>query len=149
MDILTGPTFYFYFKLLRVSDYIISLDTKSHILRPRNYTDSVPWGSFTKYVRKIFRKINNSYLLICTRTCAYEGVRNVSFSENFVKVLSKWSHVRKNLHFFSETVITKVMRSCLRKQFLKYFYHNLLAVIFRKETLVNCLRISVWSRADK
>ena len=89
IDILTGPTFYFYFKLLRVSDYIISLGTKSHILGPRNYTDSVPWGSFTKYVRKSFRKINNSYLLICTHTFAYEGVRNVIFSENFVKVISK------------------------------------------------------------
>ena len=26
------------------------------------------------------------------RTCAYQGVRNVSFSENFVCVLNGWPH---------------------------------------------------------
>ena len=39
------------------------------------------------YVRKIFRKTNISYPLIHTRACAYQGVRNVSFSENFAYVL--------------------------------------------------------------
>ena len=49
----------------------------------------VKWikGSFINYVRKIFRKTNISTPLICTRTCAYQGVRNVSFSENFAYVL--------------------------------------------------------------
>ena len=32
--------------------------------------------------RQIFRKTNISYPLIRTRTCAYQGVRNVSFLEN-------------------------------------------------------------------
>ena len=32
--------------------------------------------------RQIFRKTNISYSLIRTRTCAYQGVRNVCFSEN-------------------------------------------------------------------
>ena len=32
--------------------------------------------------RQIFRKTNISYPLIRTRTCAYQGVRNVCFSEN-------------------------------------------------------------------
>ena len=32
--------------------------------------------------RQIFRKTNISYLLIRTRTCAYQEVRNVRFSEN-------------------------------------------------------------------
>ena len=32
--------------------------------------------------RQIFRKTNISYPLIRTRTCAYQGVRNVRFSEN-------------------------------------------------------------------
>ena len=42
-------------------------------------------GSFIQYVREIFRKTNISYSLIRThtRTCAYQGVRSVSFSENF------------------------------------------------------------------
>ena len=33
----------------------------------------------------------NSYPLICTRTCAYQVVRNVSLSENFAYVLNEWS----------------------------------------------------------
>ena len=40
------------------------------------------------YIRKIFRKTNISYPLIRTRTCAYQGVRNVGFSENFTYVLN-------------------------------------------------------------
>ena len=35
-----------------------------------------------KNARQIFRKIKISYPLISTRTCAYQGVRNVNFSEN-------------------------------------------------------------------
>ena len=46
------------------------------------------WGSSIKYVHKIFRKTNISNPLIRTRTCAYQGVRNVSFSENFACVLN-------------------------------------------------------------
>ena len=41
------------------------------------------WGSSILYVRKIFRKTNISYSLIQTKTCAYQGVRNVSFSKKF------------------------------------------------------------------
>ena len=32
--------------------------------------------------RQTFRKTNISYPLICTRRCAYHGVRNVCFSKN-------------------------------------------------------------------
>ena len=42
------------------------------------------------YVRKIFRKTSISYTVIRTRTCAYQEVRNVSFSENFAYVLKGW-----------------------------------------------------------
>ena len=31
--------------------------------------------------------------LIRTRTYAYEGVRNINFSENFANALNEWSHV--------------------------------------------------------
>ena len=48
-------------------------------------------GSSIKYVRKIFRKTNISNPLIHTRTCVYQGVRNISFSENFTYVLNRWS----------------------------------------------------------
>ena len=43
-------------------------------------------GPSIKYVRKMFRKNYNP--LIRTRTCAYQGVKNVSFSENFAYVLN-------------------------------------------------------------
>ena len=35
--------------------------------------------------------------LICTRTCAYQGVRNVGFAENFTYVLKGWPPTRKAL----------------------------------------------------
>ena len=49
------------------------------------------------YVRKIFQKTNISYAppspppRISTRTCAHQGVRNVSFTENFAYVLNELS----------------------------------------------------------
>ena len=41
-------------------------------------------GSFSYYVRKIFRKSNISYPLIRLRTGVYQGVKIVNSSENFV-----------------------------------------------------------------
>ena len=38
-------------------------------------------GLFIWYISKIFQKTDISYPLIRTRTCTYQGVRNVSFSE--------------------------------------------------------------------
>ena len=46
-----------------------------------------------KYVRKIFPKTNISNPPIRTRTCAYQGVWNVSFSENFTYVSNGWPHI--------------------------------------------------------
>ena len=43
------------------------------------FTYVVVWGSFIQYVRIFFKK----------RTCAYQGVKNESFSENFAYVLNK------------------------------------------------------------
>ena len=48
-------------------------------------------GPSIKYARKIFRKTNISNPLIRTRTCAYQEVRNVSFSENFAYVHNGWA----------------------------------------------------------
>ena len=62
------------------------------------------WGSFISYVCKILQKTNISYLLIRPLsynnkiTCAYQGVRNASFSKNFANVINKWSLAP--LHFF-------------------------------------------------
>ena len=52
-------------------------------------------GSFIQHVRKIFRKTIISYPLICTRVCAYQGVRYVSFSENIAHILNKRSQMIK------------------------------------------------------
>ena len=49
-------------------------------------------GSPIKYVRIIFRKTNISNPLIRTHTCAYQGIRNVSFSENFAYILNPEDH---------------------------------------------------------
>ena len=52
-------------------------------------------------VHKIFRKTNISYPLIRTRTCAYQGVRNVSFSENCNDVIdlrSDFDALNHNFH---------------------------------------------------
>ena len=58
----------------------------------------VPKGPSIKYVRKIFQKTITIIShprppppsLIRTFTCAYQGVRNVSFSENVAYVLNGW-----------------------------------------------------------
>ena len=41
------------------------------------------------FLRTILGKTNISYPLIRTRTCAYQGVKNVSFSEDFAYVLNE------------------------------------------------------------
>ena len=45
-------------------------------------------GPSIKHVRKSFRGTNTSNPLIRTRRCAYQGVKNVSSSENFAYVLN-------------------------------------------------------------
>ena len=40
------------------------------------------WAFRENKARQTFRKTKISYPLICTRTCAYQGVRNVRFSKN-------------------------------------------------------------------
>ena len=45
--------------------------------------------SFSTY-GKFSEKIDISYPLICTGTCAYQEVRNVRSSENFAYVLNEW-----------------------------------------------------------
>ena len=50
-------------------------------------------GPSIKYVRKIFRETNISLPpppLPDTPTCAYQGVRNGSFSESFAYILNEW-----------------------------------------------------------
>ena len=58
---------------------------------------NIEMGSCIYCVRKIFRNTNNSYPLIRTLLCAYQGVRNVSLSENFVNAINEWSLTNKIL----------------------------------------------------
>ena len=67
---------------------------------------NLPWGPFIKNVRKIFRKTNICNPLIRTRTCTYQDVRNVSFSENCAYVLNEWPHEKfKNSSCFKSHFI--------------------------------------------
>ena len=50
----------------------------------------IPVGVIHEVRTQNFPKTNISNPLILTRTCAYQGVRNVSFSENFAYVLNGW-----------------------------------------------------------
>ena len=50
---------------------------------------------FQEKASQIFRKTRISYLLICIRTCAYQGVRNVHFSRNWEKNCPDAMHKNK------------------------------------------------------
>ena len=65
---------------------------------------SIDYRLTIKYVRKISRKTNISNPLIRTSTCAYQGVRNVSFSENFAYVLNGWLFMTFS-YIFQETLL--------------------------------------------
>ena len=56
------------------------------------YLSSKSLHLWDHYVSNIFRKTNISYPLMRTRSCAYLGVRNVSFSENVANVINEWPH---------------------------------------------------------
>ena len=58
-------------------------------------------GVINQVFTQNFPKTNISNLLIHTRTCAYQGVRNVSFSEDFAYVLNGWP---QNSHIPSKTI---------------------------------------------
>ena len=40
----------------------------------------------------MYTQFSKKYPLICTRTCAYQGVKMLFFSESFLYVLNGWSH---------------------------------------------------------
>ena len=60
--------------------------------------------SFTKFAR--FSKNKNVLPPDRHTTCAYQGVWNVSFSENFQNKLNEWSSIK-----FSRILLVKLMRS--------------------------------------
>ena len=68
-------------------------NTGSWILSHHIFVGNKAKGRISKGVfqenkaRQIFRKTNFSYPLIRTRTCAYQGVRNVCVSENLTSIV--------------------------------------------------------------
>ena len=69
-------------------------------------------------VRQFFRKTNISYLLIRTRTCAYNGVRNFRFSEILACFISWNTHFQIRLFVLSP--MTYLSRGQHRYQFLSH-----------------------------
>ena len=79
-----------------------------------------------QYVRKIFGKTNISYPLIRTRTLG-----NVSFSENFVYMLNKWSLSLLHLPWFTD--VTEFISSIVgifMKLFLSFLQSLYLTLSF-------------------
>ena len=74
-----------------VENLVICLLAENHKMTVRMKGCHSALRSFIYYERKIFQKTNISYPLIGICTCAYQGVRNGSFSENFAYVLHEWS----------------------------------------------------------
>ena len=58
------------------------------MLRAPNVTTFNIWGHPFSAYAKFSEKLTFLTSLIRTRTCAYQGVRNVSFSENVAYVLN-------------------------------------------------------------
>ena len=54
----------------------------------KNIFSTFCWGLFILCIRKIFQKVNNSYTVISTGTCTYQGLRNFSLFENFLHALN-------------------------------------------------------------
>ena len=57
----------------------------------------------------MFRKTNVSNPLISTRTCAYQGVRNDNFSDNFAYVPNVWPLSGKK--FFAKGTLMQIWKS--------------------------------------
>ena len=104
-------------------------------------------GSSTMYVHKISQKSNISNPLIHTRTCAYQGVRNVSFSENLAYVLNGWPPMTKsssnahNVWFrqlknwkFTNWIFLTPVNVCLQK--IYFFLPNIRMFTVRKDVWV-------------
>ena len=74
--------------LLNEGPFLESMDASSKRLRKGRHQYST--------CAKISLKTNISWPLIRRNTCAYQGVRNVSFSEKFVYILNGWSQVESD-----------------------------------------------------
>ena len=89
------------------------------------------------HIRKIFRKTNISYPLIRSRLYAYQGVRNVSFSENFVYILTERTRIKFEsrsqiaLTFLAHAIILYLLETPKNLRF---------SVVFRVYKMVTLIR---------
>ena len=81
---------FFWFELLIVRWIWIILSVVLWNNFVQKFNDFIGDHSFSTFA-KFSEKLNISYPLIPARTCAYQGVRNVSFSGNFANILNEWS----------------------------------------------------------
>ena len=67
---------------IKIKETLSILNDTASLIRQKGKPQN---GCFkkTKQAKQIFRKTNISNPLICTRTCEYQGVRNVRFFEKF------------------------------------------------------------------
>ena len=84
----------------QINIYQISFTKEKHI---KSLMINIPLGKLTAFYKvfSTFAQFSEKLTFLTPRirtyTCAYQGVRNVSFSENFEKVLKEWSHIRRTL----------------------------------------------------
>ena len=90
MTITSKKKFFFWFELLIVRWIWIILSVVLWNNFVQKFNDFIGDHSFSTFA-KFSEKLNISYPLIPARTCAYQGVRNVSFSGNFANILNEWS----------------------------------------------------------
>ena len=58
------------------------------------HVDSLFWRFEREHLFSTYAKFSEKLIFLNPRTCAYQGVRNVSFSENFAYVLNEWSQTK-------------------------------------------------------
>ena len=91
--------------------------------------------------RQIFRKTNISYPLIPTRTCAYQGVRNVRFSEIWCALFS-WN-TRFEIRPFAIllTIYKTDLKNSFRKTYLKQVFQLSLSFPFLLHSSISVFHI--------
>ena len=113
---------------LSKSPWITSLNLffVTEYVKTRSYGSTGPLGVglSIKYVHKIFQKTNISNPLIRTRTCAYQGVRNVIFTEYFAYVLNRSSIIRLWNQFAKTHILPIQLQEFIKHRLQKYYVDN-------------------------
>ena len=116
--LLKGSFKFLHHASIKVKDIGIPqrLFTRRHV-KPVLYLclDFIWIYSFSTYAK--FQKTNISYPLIRTHTCAYQEVKNISYSWNFVSVLNEWSLYRIRLTLMWSFITENVSSNKVKRIF--------------------------------